>query len=162
MPASPAEEIQDKAAIRVLAAAVGQREAARQLGLSENTVKSICYRAGDGRAVKAAERVITEAHPNAPNAADTLAGMIRTEGDATRLAGMRYAKRTVEHAAQLAETAPDVALAQASDVKAALQSAAIAGDWASEKAGDTMTLQFFSVAPVQQQEPEQDTPVIDV
>lgn len=88
--------------------------------------------------------------------ADTVMDCIAEDGKATKVAGMRYAKRTVEYAARLAEDAPEQALAMAGDVKASLQSAAIAGDWGAKDSGSHVTLAFFSVAP------GADGPVIDV
>lgn len=127
----------DREQVRVLAAAVGQREAARQLGISENTVKSICYRAGDGKTIASA--VITKAegalHPNAPKPADLIADTLASDGQATRVAAMRYTRRAAERAAQLSE---DELLAEAPNVKAVLGTAQIAGAWAVAPGGDTV------------------------
>ncbi len=65
------------------------------------------------------------------SAADALSNVLLEDGNATKLAGMRYARRTIEAAAKLAEDEPLKALVSAGDVKASLQSAAIAGNWAS-------------------------------
>lgn len=92
----------DHSEIRVLAAAVGQREAARQLGMSENTVKSICYRAGDGEtlAIAVAAKAEKSLHPNAPRAADILEKELREGARDTRVGLTRYAKRMAEQAAE--------------------------------------------------------------
>lgn len=130
MPQTPLGPDRDQ--VRILAAAVGQREAARQLGISENTVKSICYRAGDSKtiAVAVATKHENSLHPNAPKPADLIESTLLADGNATKTAAMRYARRTTEHAARLAEDTPDQALAQAGDVKSAVQVAALAGAWA--------------------------------
>ncbi len=59
--------------------------------------------------------------------ADALSNLLLEDGNATKVAGMKFARRTIEAAAKLAETEPIKALVSAPDVKASLQSAAIAG-----------------------------------
>ncbi len=63
--------------------------------------------------------------------ADALQNVLTEDGNATKVAGMKFARRTVEAAADLASVDPLKALVSAPDVKASLQSAAIAGNWAS-------------------------------
>lgn len=121
----------DREQVRMLAASVGQREAARQLGMSENTVKSICHRAGDGprreRAALDAKYPQTVRAPDAPKPVEKLLDTLAADGQATKIAGMRYARRATERAAQLPE---DELLAEAPNVKAVLGTAQIAGAWA--------------------------------
>lgn len=59
---------------------------------------------------------------------------------------MKYARRTAERAADLAQLNPDEALAQASNVKAVLQTAALAGDWAAVSTDQSTHLNFFQIA----------------
>lgn len=113
----------------------GPREAARMCGLAENTVLSWTHRGKwlEDTKVKAA-KLPPPASMRAINAikspVDALMDVLREDGDATKVAAMRYARRTTEHAASLAETSPEQALAQAADVKAVVQTAALAGGWA--------------------------------
>jgi hypothetical protein len=83
------------AEIRVLAAAVGQREAARQLGISQNTVKSICYRSGDGEKLAQAVEIKADKslHPNAPNTADALTNTLLERQKQTKLSQSKYLVR---------------------------------------------------------------------
>lgn len=66
---------------------------------------------------------------NVQSGADSLCDALREDGDATKIAGMRYSRRVVEHAAAAAAKEPEKALLCASDVKAALQGAALVGNW---------------------------------
>lgn len=115
---------------------VGCTEAAVRTGLPLNTVLSWSAR---GNWLKpAAQKLPPTVRPTiraiiAP--AEALAQCIAEDGRATRAAGMRYARRTVEHAANLSEVAPGEALEQSQNVKASLQSAAIAGGWADATQG---------------------------
>ncbi len=84
--------------------------------------------------------------------ADLLSRTLLEDGNETRIQAMRYAKRAVTRAAALAQVDPDVALEQAGNVKSALQSAAIAGNWQSGSTEQSVTLQFFSIT--QEREPE--------
>lgn len=139
MPAEGTAPIQDKQAVRVLAAAVGQREAARRLGLSENTVKSICYRAGDSLALaKAAAPTMAPAqHPNAPTPAEAMQEALADDSRASRIALSRGLRRTAEHIAQLP---PDEALAEAQNVKATVSSLSTVHGWEAAGAGTTVNI----------------------
>lgn len=145
----PAELDVDREAVRVLVVAVGPREAARQMGLSEDTVLSWARRgrwvqsaqeARDRAAQSLAQRQPEAVHSTALKPADALSNMIAEDGKATKIAGMKYARRTVEHAASLAQDDPEKALAMAGDVKASLQSAAIAGDWQTRADGQQLVI----------------------
>lgn len=99
--------------IRLLAAAVGQREAARQMGISENTVKSICYRNGDGEKLTKAmvEKQENARHPNAPSAISALENTLSERKNDTRLHQSAYLARASKRLAdvsddQLLEHAP--------------------------------------------------------
>lgn len=132
----PAAIAQDRDQVRMLAASIGQRAAARQLGLSQNTVKSICRRAGDGprraKAALEAKYPVLAAAPNAPKAVEVLADTLVADGQATRIAAMRYARRASQRAAELPD---DEILEQAPNVKAVLGAAAIAGAWVGSGSG---------------------------
>lgn len=114
--------------IRVLAAAVGQREAARQMGLSENTVKSICYRSGDSEklAKGMAEKRESVLHPSAPNAASVLENILADDSKETRTSLSKSARRLAKDA----ETAP---LDQAGDVLQVGKLAALVHGWSSQQ-----------------------------
>ena len=112
MPAQDTAPVPDKAAVRVLAAAVGQREAARRLQLSENTVKSICYRAGDGKAVAATEDTrVQAAHPNAPKPPDAMLEALAEDERETRSSLSKSARASARNAESgiRVETAADLA-----------------------------------------------------
>lgn len=114
MPAPNTAPVADKQAVRVLAMAVGQREAARRLGLSENTVKSICHRAKDLQSVS--ETKDTRLHPSAPNApkpAEAMAEILAEDERETRSSLSRTARRL----ARESENAP-IALETPADVLA--------------------------------------------
>jgi len=66
---------------------------------------------------------------NVVNGADSVSITLGEMGRDTKLAGMEYAKLVTEHARGMARAEPERALEAAGNVKAALQSAAIAGDW---------------------------------
>ncbi len=117
MPA-PTAPVPDREAVRVLAVAVGQREAARRLGLKENTVKSICYRAGDSAAIAATTDTRTPAmHPNAPSPSEAMKSELDGHRDSGTLALARSAARNAQRAESadlLIETPGDLlALAKA-------------------------------------------------
>lgn len=107
----------DREAVRVLAAAVGQREAARQMGLSENSVKSICHRAGDSKRIETAVAIKTAATESkliAPNPAEVLEKTLAERKQQSRLGLSEYvtkmatqagAKGTLKQAGRLKDVA---------------------------------------------------------
>jgi hypothetical protein len=125
----------DREQVRMLAMQVGPREAARRMGLSEDTVLAWSRREGWLDGIRLPPPLPKSMQPTAIAAlkrpADALRDCLAEDGQATRVAGMRYARRVIERAAQVAEDEPDKALESAQNVKGALQSAAIAGGWAS-------------------------------
>lgn len=160
----------DWSGIRAASVAIGVREAARQAGKDlppdeqERFVERVmkrCSREGwlvQAQIVRSTPRTQSQAKPlSAPvrTGADTVLDSIAEDGKATKVHAMKFAKRTVKYAASLAKTSPEQALAMAGDVKASLQSAAIAGDWQAKDTGGNVTLAFFSIT-------GQDGPVIDV
>lgn len=122
----------DKEAVRVLAKAIGVRQAAREMGIPEKTVLHWSMKEGWAAEGRAIERLRAERSqsPSVKTASEALADVMAEDGQASKVAGMRYARKTLEHAARVAEAAPADALGIAQDVKAVLQSAALAGGWA--------------------------------
>lgn len=148
----------DHEQVRVLAVAVGVREAARQMGLTENVVLQWSNREGWFKQVPQPQVPATMQKTTVIgviSAADALANSLREDGNATKIAGMKYARRTVEAAAQMAHTEPLMALERAQEVKAALQAAGIAGSWSAGQDGPRLQLNFFTAGGEQ-------APVIDV
>ena len=131
MSAPDTAPVADKQSVRVLAAAIGQREAARRLGMSENTVKSICYRAGDGAALATTmDSRIQPMHPNAP--IDAIKDVNAENGARSRSAALRYSARGLEH---LADLPPDEGVLLAAQAASLTKVAATAGDWSSASRG---------------------------
>lgn len=130
----PAPIAVDMEQVRMLVLSVGPREAARRLGLKEDTVCQWSARRGwlahitDPRPVALPASMVSESNVIKPPA-DALRDIIAEDGQATRVAGMRYARRVTEAAARVAESDPVAALEMAKNVKSGLQSAAIAGSW---------------------------------
>lgn len=125
----------DRDQVRMLCIQHGPREAARMCGIAEATVLDWCAKGkwlADTRIRAAKLPMPPSMRPIAPikTPVDALTEALIRDGNATRSAAMRYARLTSEHAATLAEASPEVALTQASDVKSAVQVAALAGSWA--------------------------------
>lgn len=121
----------DREQVRMLCVQYGPREAARMCGIKEATVLDWCASGkwlADIRLAKA--KPVNQSSPIKPPA-QALTDTIVADGIATKTAAMIFAKLTSQHAAKLAETSPDEALAQAMNVKAVLGTAQIAGSWAS-------------------------------
>ena len=132
MPAPDTAPVADKQSVRVLAAAIGQREAARRLGMSEKTVKSICYRAGDGAALATTmDSRIQPMHPNAP--IDAIKDVNAENGARSRSAALRYSARNLEH---LADLSPDEGVLLAPQAASLVKVAATAGEWATASRGN--------------------------
>ncbi len=148
--------------IRVMAVAIGQREAARHLGLNENTVKSICYRAGDGKKLATALQIKGEQslHPNAPRPSDALQKVLQERQGQSKLNLSEY---LVEASASAAKVKGPASLDIAPLVKTL-------GDLHSriypEVASDQSThISFFSIsgqfAPDTEEKPVYDAPSDD-
>ena len=132
MPAPDTAPVADKQSVRVLAAAIGQREAARRLGMSENTVKSICYRAGDAATLATTtDSRIQPMHPNAP--IDAIKDVNAENGARSRSAALRYSARNLEH---LADLSPDEGVLLAPQAASLVKVAATAGEWATASRGN--------------------------
>jgi len=131
MSAPDTAPVADKQSVRVLAAAIGQREAARRLGMSENTVKSICYRAGDAATLSATtDSRIQPMHPNAP--IEAIKDVNAENGARSRSAALRYSARNLEH---LADLSPEEGVLLAPQAASLVKVASTAGEWATASRG---------------------------
>lgn len=167
----------DWSGIRVASVTIGVREAARQASShlskeeQERFVERVMKRCSREGWMKHAENVRNSVRTrqsgipmSAPvrTGADTVVQAIAEDGVAVKSAGMKYARTVMEHALQVAEQTPEVALAQAGDVKSVLQAAALAGDWQTETVDKSTHLSFFSVAMSQGDAQEPETPILDI
>lgn len=129
----------DREQVRMLVLSVGVREAARQMGIKESTVMQWSARGKWLEHTRAQPLLPASMQPvivsGVISPADALENTLREDGNATKTAGMKYARRAAEHAAKLAEESPDLALEQAANVKQVLQTAAIAGGWRDGETG---------------------------
>ena len=125
----------NREAVKVLAQAVGVREAARRMGLGEERVLKWSQRdpAGPwGNMVPAPPPpsrgpVAKIACPqNVRTPSEALAEANADNSRRSRSAALRYSARTLEHAADLD---PETALASASDVSSVVKVASVAGGW---------------------------------
>jgi hypothetical protein len=94
----------DWPAVRVLAVAVGVREAARQMGISEDAVRQRSKREGwmaSAKAVaqRALAKPVTSVSPNALSPADALANVFGERKRRTKLGLSKYAAEAAERAA---------------------------------------------------------------
>lgn len=105
------------------------------MGLSEDTVLSWARRgrwlqsaqdARDRAAQSLAQRQPEAVHSTAISPADALSNCIAEDGKATKVAGMKAARRVAEH---ISVMPIGEAVEKMPNLKASLQSAAIAGDW---------------------------------
>jgi len=132
MSAPDTAPVADKQSVRVLAAAIGQREAARRLGMSENTVKSICYRAGDAATLSVTnDSRIQPMHPNAP--IEAIKDVNAENGARSRSAALRYSARGLEH---LAELSPEEGVLLAPQAASLVKVASTAGEWSTASRGN--------------------------
>ena len=94
--------------VKALALQIGLRPAARALGLNEETVKrwGSRYKWNIGALMPALPGRSCERPLNAPEPINVLASILAQEGDRTRSAMARTARRAFEHA----DTLPDAAL----------------------------------------------------
>lgn len=156
----------DWSGIRAASVSVGVREAARQAArnLSSDEQERFVFRVlkrsqREGWVTAIAEAkasvIVQNAMPMSSvvlKGSEALAHTLLEDGNATKLAGMKYARRTTEYAARLAEESPEKALAEANNVKASLQSAALAGSWrdGSEGGGTVINIALLGQPPESQ------------
>jgi hypothetical protein len=95
----------DWSAVRVLAVAVGVREAARQMGISEDAVRQRSKREGwmvspKTAAQRALAKPVTSVSPTALSPADALANVFNERKQRTKLGLSKYAAEAAEEAAE--------------------------------------------------------------
>jgi len=141
----------------MLVISVGVREAARQMGIAEPTVQAWSARYGWlehlTSPAKIEKPLSMKGATVATKPADALRNILQENSLATRTAALRYAKATTEHAANVAEDDPKTALTIAQDVKAVVQTAALAGGWAANQENN-LKISIFTTG--------SEPPVIDV
>ncbi len=159
----PAELDVDKEQVRMLVLSVGAREAARRCNLKEDTVLQWSKRYGWllhlREETKLPQSMQKQNVIGVISPADTLERLIREGGNATKLAGMKYAQQVTEYAAEMARNEPETALAHAANVKAALQSASIAGSWQQAGSESAIPVAFFSIV---HEQPEKIAQVVEL
>lgn len=151
----------DKEQVRMLVLSVGVREAARKMGLNEKTVLHWSHTGDWLKDCRPTPAIPAKLPPpasmtpsvNSVKPADALEDTLLSDGQATKVATMRFARKSAEYAANLAETDPEKALGHASDVKALAGAAQIVGGWAAGQTAGVRIAIFTGVA---------DAPVIDV
>jgi len=125
----------NREAVKVLAQAVGVREAARRMGLSEERVMKWSQRDPTGpwgsmlappAPPSRGPVAKVECPQNVRTASDAMAEANADNSRRSRAAALRYSARTLEHAADLD---PETALASASDVSSVVKVASVAGGW---------------------------------
>ena len=117
----------DWSAVRVLAVAVGVREAARQMGISEDAVRQRSKREGwmaspKTVAQRALAKPVTSVSPDALSPADALANVLQEYERETKLSLARSARR-------MAKDAEQATLREAPYVHKAAQVASITHSW---------------------------------
>jgi hypothetical protein len=95
----------DWPAVRVLAVAVGVREAARQMGISEDAVRQRSKREGwmacpKALAQRALAKPVTSVSPDALSPADALVNVFRERKRRTKLGLSKYAAEAAERAGE--------------------------------------------------------------
>ena len=98
----------DWSAVRVLAVAVGVREAARQMGISQDAVRQRSKREGWMTSAKAATQralskrvtTVTRVSPNAVSPADALATVLGERKERSKLGLSKYAAEAAERAGE--------------------------------------------------------------
>lgn len=131
----------DWSGIRAAAVVVGVREAARQAGISENTVMARARRedwlpaAASARAAPpttAHAISVTDLHANARNGAEILCEVLAESNRETRLSLAKYAERVSKHVERMADDAPDSALQSSGHVRNVADIANKVHGWQSE------------------------------
>ena len=117
----------DWPAVRVLAVAVGVREAARQIGISQDAVRQRSKREGwmaspKTAAQRALAKPVTSVSPDALSPADALANVLQEHERETKLSLARSARR-------MAKDAEEATLREAPYVHKAAQVASITHKW---------------------------------
>lgn len=129
--------------VKQLTMQVGPREAARRLGLSRqhgDALRQLCHR---GNWLASVQRANVSPVPSGPvtmsgqpvtavtTASVAFAEIMADDSKASKLAGSRYVRKTLEHAAELP---PEIGLEQAQNVKATIASGATIHAWEAKAA----------------------------
>ena len=126
----------DWEAVRVLALAVGVREAARRMGLEESTVTTSSMRDGWLRDLPRSESLPPTVQSRAVSAVrspgEALSDVLREDGAATRLGHSRFHRKISENLAK--EEDPDKLYALASVALTNIKGAALTHGWATGQA----------------------------
>lgn len=142
--AAPSLDI-DKEAVRVLVHAVGVREAARRMNLSEDTVKSWSSR-GKWLAqptptpIPPTQRRIAPIAPISP--ADAMKAALEDDSVQTKVALSKGLRRVAEHVQGLE---PGAALASGQNVKAIAASADLVHGWSAARAAGSVSQVMVNV-----------------
>ena len=121
----------DWPAVRVLAVAVGVREAARQMGISQDAVRQRSKREGwmacpKAVAQRALAKPVTSVSPHVLSPADALANVLQEHERETKLSLARSARR-------MAKDAEQATLRESPYVHKAAQVASITHGWANQQ-----------------------------
>ncbi len=143
----------DREQVRMLVLSIGVREAARQMGLSENTVSAWSARFGWLEATRPqapilprpASMVPTSAASKSP--ADALADLNADLSKRSRTAALKYSAKTLEYAAEMD---PQEGLLSAPLVVSATKVAATAGNWAEQGKSQQITLNILAMGRAEQ------------
>lgn len=135
----------NREAVKVLAQAIGVREAARRMGLSEERVMKWSQRDPAGPwmsqpgaamiaapSVTGATRQLSACPQPVRTASEALADVNAENGARSRSAALRYSARGLEH---LADLSPDEGVLLAPQAASLVKVAATAGDWSSTSRG---------------------------
>lgn len=148
----------DREQVRMLVQTHGCTEAAKMTGIKLATILQWSSRGNWLKELRLPPKLPPSMTPTPVigviSPADAQAESMRDDSQATRLAGLRFSRRTVEAAAELAKDKPLDALEMAQNVKASLQGAALAGDWQAAQQRTDLRISIFA-AP-------QERPVVDI
>lgn len=138
----------NKEAVKTLCLDVGVREAARQMGLSENTVKAWSLRGkwfkqpalpptiAASVQLHKSDRIVSA--PTAPKASDTLQSMLESDSKRTKI-GLAMATRKA--AERFAKKSGEEVIAQASELRQIASTASTVHGW-NDKADGGLNLQL--------------------
>ena len=138
--------VPNREAVKVLAQAIGVREAARRMGLSEERVMKWSQRDPAGPwmsqpgaamiaapSVTGATRQLSACPQPVRTASEALADVNAENGARSRSAALRYSARNLEH---LADLSPDEGVLLAAQAASLTKVAATAGEWSSASRGN--------------------------
>lgn len=134
----------DREAVRVLAVAVGVREAARQMGLDENTVMQWSARYGWLKNTKPTQPLPKSMQPVdvvtvsgvSVSPAEALSNAMETLSTNAKLGFLKASARVAEHLAD--DPDPESLLARAKSAAGWAKTASLAGGWAAKDGATTV------------------------